>query len=573
MKISELLFEEVNKRGMIVQTLQQFVNNPVYQDLPSPPPTELDEDEQPIAFVPKGDIGVKFNTSKLPSAASSQTEPKDISGGIAQPIEPSKVAQSGFNQNAYFVKYKQFKQPASPSVMKPWEYSLIMISRDPIYVDQKTIDSLRAQAEQVVKKENPELEGGKFNAKVESKVDAAIKDKVYKEFINTPEFKNNPNIVKAMQSGKLSKADFVVTRAASASDREKLTHVHGSSVTIIDEQGKPIVDLDALAASISRKPDRILSTNTKMKKSIQGGEQLGFVNIGIPAIAGLVYDQKRNQFMRVVTCPGAGYCKSYCYATAGGYIQYKNSAEGTARKLNYYYNDPEGFKNQVIREVKALIKPGIKQFVRWHDSGDFFENAYLNLAYDIARAVPEVTFYAYTKVASVANDTNAPDNWVINFSKGGAKAQQEEQVNFSKTKYSVVVPQEVFVTDADVQNFIQKTEIGKLMDLYKLNKAKYPNLTNQQLAQDELVQKWTRKYLVKQFHDRLEEDDLTTVATAKKRIADHYQLNPKTVITYDEMTEIPEENKLKYNVMVRTKGDGDWNAARRDVHGTYLLIH
>jgi hypothetical protein len=111
------------------------------------------------------------------------------------------------------------------------------------------------------------------------------------------------------------------------------------------------------------------------------------------------------------------------------------------------------------------------------------------------------------------------------------------------------------------------------MDLYKLNKAKYPNLTNQQLAQDELVQKWTRKYLVKQFHDRLEQDDPNTVATAKKRIADHYKLNPNSVITYDEMTETPEENKLKWNVMVRTKGDGDWNAARRDVHGTYLLIH
>ena len=65
---------------------------------------------------------------------------------------------------------------------------------------------------------------------------------------------------------------------------------------------------------------------------------------------------------------------------------------------------------------KKAAKDGSKVVVRWHDAGDFFSPQYLALAYGIARAFPKVEFYAYTKLAGVAQGEK-PANFRQNFSQ------------------------------------------------------------------------------------------------------------------------------------------------------------
>ena len=58
----------------------------------------------------------------------------------------------------------------------------------------------------------------------------------------------------------------------------------------------------------------------------------------------------------------------------------------------------------------------------------------------------------------------------------------------------------------------------------------------------------------------------------KKKLALKYNFPEDSVITYDEMMEIPVGDKPKWNVIVKS-GDGDDSANRSDVLGTWLLIH
>ena len=75
--------------------------------------------------------------------------------------------------------------------------------------------------------------------------------------------------------------------------------------------------------------------------------------------------------------------------------------------------------------------------------------------------------------------------------------------------------------------------------------------------------------------------------TFKERMAAKYSIDPKSIITYDEMMKTPYggggigggvadgDRSFKrgiYNVIVKP-GDGDDSANRPDVLGTYLLMH
>ena len=60
--------------------------------------------------------------------------------------------------------------------------------------------------------------------------------------------------------------------------------------------------------------------------------------------------------------------------------------------------------------------------------------------------------------------------------------------------------------------------------------------------------------------------------TFKEKLAVKYKVPVDSVITYDEMKNIPVGKEPKYNVIVKP-GDGDESANRADVVGTWLLIH
>jgi len=324
------------------------------------------------------------------------------------------------------------------------------------------------------------------------------------------------------------KGNPVVKSLKTKTDKYKYPYIHRSNVPIVDDGGKKY-DLDKLAAMFKERPDAILKQNEKMQHS--DGTASQFYNVGMPALTGLAVDEDTNEFVVINTCPGAGQCKLVCYAMKGGYVQWKASSLGQTRMLNFLYNDPDGFMRKLEGEIAKYSaknsKKNIKTIIRWHDAGDFFSPEYLDKAYNLAKKFPDADFYAYTKLASVAQG-DKPDNFKINFSMG-AQPSQEKKIDFAKTKNSRIVPEVIF---------------ADLLEKDKAGKWQYKNPQAQQAAKD--------------------------------RIAAKYSLDPKSIITYDEIMKIPVDKdpqaKGKWNVIVKP-GDGDDAANRNDVLSSLLLIH
>ena len=347
--------------------------------------------------------------------------------------------------------------------------------------------------------------------------------------------------------------DRILAKQKGKTDKYKLPYVHRSLVKdlipIVDQEKNPY-DLDKLAKDITVRPARLLKQNEKMQHS--DGTTSIFYNIGLPALTGLGYDETKKEFVIINTCPGAGECKTFCYALKGGYVQWRASSLSQTRILNYLWNDPNGFMEQLSTEIdresrKADAKQGKhKVTIRWHDAGDFFSDEYLDLAYKLAATHPTVDFYAYTKIADVAGSVqNRPPNFKINFSMGARKGE-EKRVDFGVTKHSSVVPKEVF---------------------------------------NDLIQKDGNK-LIKDAEGRIQWNDPEDWETFKERLANKYSIDPKTILSYSEMMKTPLGSRSKgdnadgargfkndlWNVVV-APGDGDDSANRADVLGTYLLMH
>ena len=360
--------------------------------------------------------------------------------------------------------------------------------------------------------------------------------------------------------------DRIITQKKNKTDKYKKPYIHRSTVKrmvqdqellasdkqvpIVDKNGKGY-DLEALAADITVRPNKLLKQNAKMQHTegpYKGQTEIYF-DLGLPALNGLGYNEEKKEFVEINTCPGAGECKTFCYALKGGYVQWENVAISQTRRLNYLYNDPVGFFEQLNTEIdieaNKLLKSKQGETVimglRWHDAGDFFSEDYLDAAYKVAMMHPDVRFYAYTKMASVSNDLqNRPSNFIINFSAGASKGQ-ERQIDFGTTKSAMVVKKVMF-------NDLLKKDGNKL-------------------AKD-ADGAWQFK------------DDQSFETFKERLIAKYPGIKPDTLITYKELMQKPlpgafgQRNMVtpKWNVIVMS-GEGDAAANRPDVLGSYLLEH
>lgn len=324
----------------------------------------------------------------------------------------------------------------------------------------------------------------------------------------------------------------IKNKEKSKADKFSKPYIHGSNIEIRD--GDTQFDTDKLMALVMERPKVILKQNQKMQHS--DGTSSVFYNVGLPALKGLAVNEKEKKFVIVNTCPGAGECKTFCYAMKGGYVQWKAVSMGQSRMLNFLLNDPNGFASQMKAELvkaeKRALKDNDQVIVRWHDAGDFFSPQYLALAYDIAESFPNVEFYAYTKLANVAQG-KMPSNFLQNFSQGALRSQ-EKQIDFKKVKHSSVVPKDMF------------------FDLIAKDGAK----------------------LVKDAAGAMQFASKENLETFKQRMATQYKIDPKSILTYNQMmaTPIADDPKPIYNVIVMP-GNGDDSANRKDVHGSYLLFH
>lgn len=319
----------------------------------------------------------------------------------------------------------------------------------------------------------------------------------------------------------------IASRKTDKTDKFKYPYIHRSN--IVDDNGNP-VDQEKLKSLIKIRPQTLLKQNTKMQKS--GGTDFMFYDISLPALRGLIVDESNNEFKVVNTCPGAGACKTYCYAKKGGYVQWKASSLFQTRMVNFLLNDYEGFKDKLISELKNVerikTKKNVKVVLRWHDSGDFMSEKYLMMAFDIAEATPNIIHYAYTKRVGMVSGASKPKNFVFNFSRGAA-APEEGQIQ-PGAKQSIVVPKQMF------QDLMHKDD----------EKGKWVFNSDQDLE------------------------------TFKRKMSLKYSIPEESIITYDEMIDLPYNQNVdvvpKYNVIVAA-GEGDTAAMRKDVRGSYLLIH
>lgn len=173
------------------------------------------------------------------------------------------------------------------------------------------------------------------------------------------------------------------------------------------------------------RPARLLTQNAELRR-------IGVWNWTLPAWAGRLADGRTYN-----TCPSAGVCAKACYARNGTY-RFRNVLARHEANLAYVLDDLPGWTAQMLEETGH--KRHVGGWVRIHDAGDFFSDEYLQAWLTIARARPQVTFYAYTKEVErlrrlVEPDPPANFRWVYSF--GG---RQDASLDPTRDRVADVFP-------------------------------------------------------------------------------------------------------------------------------------
>jgi hypothetical protein len=159
-------------------------------------------------------------------------------------------------------------------------------------------------------------------------------------------------------------------------------------------------------ATMSKPYNAKWNQNEKLAKT--SGEEYNIIGFGLPPDYNFV-DASGTAHN---TCPGALACAGVCYAKQGGY-RYPNSI--AARDHNLAFSQSDGFVAGIVSDLRRKRKINT---VRIHDSGDFYSQEYFDKWCAIARALPRLTFYAYTKSLHL-DLTGAPVNFKVTQSLGG----------------------------------------------------------------------------------------------------------------------------------------------------------
>ncbi len=320
--------------------------------------------------------------------------------------------------------------------------------------------------------------------------------------------------------------------------RKKLPlYVHNKTIPF-DEEGE--IDVQSFINKITEKPKSIVvGGNIKMQKS--AGDDFYTVSIGIPAFRGLVYDLENKTFHVVNTCPGAGTCVTPCYGRRGRFVLLTDVYLKQTKVLNWLLNYPEEFKKNLKEEIITLYKKNLKKGksemrFRWNETGDFFSEKYFQIGVDIMKELVEEGYlvkpYAHTKIADIYNLKRSPD-FVVSFSVD-ATPKEVQKMDLEKAKTSEIVDRKHF------------------KDLFVLEKNKY-------VFDDKGKPK---------FKDPINGENIL-----KKRIADAFNVDIKTLLSHDEMLNTPESDTPKYNVFILPQGETDISTQRKDIMRTFFLEH
>ena len=170
----------------------------------------------------------------------------------------------------------------------------------------------------------------------------------------------------------------------------------------------------------------LLTQNSKLKKT---SKALGVrvFNFGIPA-----YKSASGK----LTCPFADECVKFCYARKGAYIW---GNVKPAFEKRYELSKTDQFVGAMYNEI-VKKKP---DYIRVHDSGDYYSKAYLKKWIDIALLFPEVKFYSYTNSVLMLKAADLPSNFDIIFSDSGKQRNHINAIHDRHTK--------IFKSEADLE--------------------------------------------------------------------------------------------------------------------------
>ena len=183
----------------------------------------------------------------------------------------------------------------------------------------------------------------------------------------------------------------------------------------------------------------LLTQNTKLKRT---SKELGIrvFNFGIPA-----YKSASGK----LTCPMADECVKFCYAKKGAYI-WSNVKPAFERR--YELTKLESFAGLMNDEIKRK-RP---DYVRVHDSGDYYSRAYLAKWIQVAIHNPSVRFYSYTNMVEMLKNAKLPDNFDVIYSNSG---KQKHMIDRTIDRHT-----DIFSNESDLAraNYINASKI----DLY-----------------------------------------------------------------------------------------------------------
>jgi hypothetical protein len=330
------------------------------------------------------------------------------------------------------------------------------------------------------------------------------------------------------------KGDYNINKDAlklSKDDKDKIKLPQDADFGKIDYDLKELGDILTTEPS----PSQLLGQNGKMGKT-------NFYNITLPAWKGIFYDLDQKKFYVINVCDKADTCAKVCFAQMGNFIKNDPVIRLNAQKLNYLLNKADTWKGQIISGIKGLYDGVSLVVVRWHDSGDFFSEEYMKLAFEVAEQTKFAEHYAYTKEVGMAKSLKGimPDNFEFKFSFGG---KENNLIDMTKDPHAIIVPTRVFAKlQPDERKFNKKTQqwyIGKgwkfTGDTINMLKEKIVEFAKEEYGID---------------------------------------LDIRTLKMHEEMKSIPydKSNKRVWNV-IGVSGDSDIAALRRDVLGIYLLQH
>ena len=150
----------------------------------------------------------------------------------------------------------------------------------------------------------------------------------------------------------------------------------------------------------------LLTQNSKLKKTSKHFDKRVF-NFGLPA-----YKSNTGK----VVCRMADKCKKFCYAKKGAYI-WSNVSPAFEKRLQISMQD--NFVDLMVAEIKKKKV----EYVRVHDSGDYYDKRYLAKWFKIAELLPNVRFYSYTnEIGMIKKSKDIPKNYDFIFSGSGKQS-------------------------------------------------------------------------------------------------------------------------------------------------------